>query len=185
MKSIKIAWACGMVLLALAAVATSAQAAKLVLRAGGKVVAPGSEAFGTLRFGACGSFKSSGKLTNNGAMVDGALFLSFENSPGGCGEAGPTVAGQLEQVQVSGNGLMTLTGKLTYTLTTPLKCEYTLTKLKGKFSIPGTTTSSEISGTAKRVTTGSVKGCKGALHVANEEGSLDDVETAAPFEAEL
>jgi hypothetical protein len=184
MRGIKIVSACCLALLALAGVAAGAQASKLVLRSAGKIVVPGSGASGSLRFGPCGSFKSTGTLTNNGAMVDVATFTSFENSPGGCGEGGPSVTGQLERIQVSGNGLMTLTGKITYSTIVPHKCEYSITKLKGRFSLPGPTTSSEVSGTGKRVT-GSEKACKGTVHVTNEEAALDDLEAATPFEAEL
>lgn len=184
MRGIKILTASCLALLALTLVAASAQASNLVLKSGGSVVAPGSGAAGVLRFGPCGSFKSTGTLTNNHAMVDKAMFTAFENSPGGCGEGGPSAMGQLERVQVSSSGLITLSGEITYRTLLPKKCEYSLTKLKGKFPLPGTT-SGEVSGTAKRVTSGSEHGCKGALHLSGEEAALDDLETGTPFEAEV
>lgn len=184
MRGIKVLSASALTLLALTAVAASAQASKLVLKSGGNVVAPGSGAFGTLRFGPCGSFKSTGTLSNNEKMSDKAVFTTFENSPGGCGEGGPAATGQLEQVAVTSNGMITLTGKITYTTELPKKCAYSLTKLKGRFAVPGTT-SAQVSGTAKRVMSGSEHGCKGAIHLTGEEATLDDLESGTPFEAAM
>ncbi len=180
----KTLWAGCLAVLAVALVVSSAQASSLTLKSGGSAVAPGAGAQGTLRFGPCGSFTSTGTLTNNGAMVDRALFTTFENNPGGCGEGGPTAAGELKAISVSGSGLMTLTGAITYRTQLPKKCEYSLTRLTGKFALPGAT-SAKVSGTAKRVKSGSEHGCKGAIHLTGEEGSLNDLETGLPFEAEV
>jgi hypothetical protein len=184
MRGIRILWVSCLVLPALTVVTASAQASKLTLKSKGNIVAPGTGASGSLRFGPCGSFKSTGTLTNNQAMVDTAVFTAFENNPGGCGEGGPSATGQLERIQVSANGMITLSGKITYTTLLPKKCEYTLTKLKGKLTLPGATAGG-VSGTAKRVTAGSEHGCKGALHLTGEEAALDDLETGTPFEAEV
>ena len=162
--------------LAVALVVSSAQASSLTLKSGGTAVAPGTGAQGTLRFGPCGSFTSTGTLTNNGAMVDKALFTTFENSPGGCGEGGPSAIGELKGISVSASGLMTLTGAITYRTQIPKTCEYSLTRLMGRFALPGST-SAKVSGTAKRIRSGSEHGCKGALHLTGEEASLNDLET--------
>ena len=159
MRGIKILSASCLALLAFTAFVATAQASKLVLKSGGSVVAPGSGAAGTLRFGPCGSFKSTGTLVNNEAMVDKAIFTSFENSPGGCGEGGPAVFGQLERVQVSSSGMMLVAGEIAYKTIVPHKCEYSLTTLKGKFTLPGST-KAEVSGTAKRVKSGSEHGSR-------------------------
>ncbi len=183
MRGIKILSASCLTLLAFTAIAVGAQASQLVLRSGGNVVTTGTGTFGTLRFGPCGSFKSTGTLAQNGRMADKAVFTTFENSPGGCGEGGPAATGQLEGVAVTSKGMMTLTGKIIYTTEIPQKCEYSLTKLRGTFAVPGTT-SAQVSGTAKRLMSGSEHGCKGAIHLTGEEATLDDLESGTPFEAE-
>lgn len=170
-------------LLAFVLIASTAQASHLVLRSEGAVVAPGTGAKGTLRFGPCGSFTSTGTLTSNGGMIDNATFTAFESSPGGCGEGGPTTSGELTAITVSGRGAMTLSGAITYRTQLPKKCEYTLTRLKGQLTLPGPT-SATVSGTAKRVQAGSEHGCKGAIHLTGEEAALDDLATGLPFEAE-
>jgi hypothetical protein len=182
MGRIKILSASCFTLLALSVVASSAQASKLVLKSTGSAVAAGSGASGLLRFGPCGSFESTGTLMNNEAMVDTAVFTTFENSPGGCGEGGPTATGQLEGIQLNASGMITLMGTITYKTLLPKKCEYSLTRLKGKFALPGPT-SAQVSGTAKRLKAGSEHGCKGALHLTGEQAALDD-ESGTPFEAE-
>ncbi len=182
MRRIKILSASFLTLLAFTAISAGAQASKLVLMSGGSAVAPGTGTFGTLRFGPCGSFKSTGALTDNEKMADKAVFTTFENSPGGCGEGGPAATGQLEQVAVTSNGMITLRGEITYTTELPKKCEYSLTKLRGSFAVPGTT-SAQVSGTAKRLMSGSEHGCKGAIHLTGEEATLGDLESGTPFEA--
>ena len=184
MRGIRVLSVSCLTLLVLGASAVNAAASKLLLTSAGKVVAPGSGDVGTLRFGPCGSFKSTGTLANNGAMADKSAFTAFESNAGGCGEGGPSVGGQLEGIVVTSNGLMTLTGKFTYITELPKKCEYSLTKLMGKFPVPGTT-SAQVSGTAKRVMTGSEHGCKGAIHLTGEEASLEDLESGTPFEASV
>ncbi len=183
MRGLKILSATALTLLVLTVAAAGAQASGLVLSSGGKVVTPGTGAFGTLRFGPCGSFKSTGTLSENGRMADKTVFTAFENSPGGCGEGGPTATGRLEGLAVTSKGMMTLTGKIIYTTELPNKCEYSLTKLRGTFAVPGPT-SALVSGTAKRLMPGSEHGCKGAIHLTGEQATLDDLESGTPFEAE-
>jgi hypothetical protein len=183
MRGIKTVGASALALASLAAFATGAQATQLTLKSGGQAVPAGTAAVGTLRFGPCGQLTSTGTLMNNGAMADQATFSTFETSIGGCGEGGPIITGQLESITVSGNGMFTATGTISYKTTLMKTCEYSLTRLKGKFTIPGPTTAN-LAGTAKRVKAGSQHGCKGAVHLTMEEASLNDQETGKPFEAE-
>ena len=184
MRTVKVLGAAILATLGFAAFATGAQSRKLTLKSGGQAVPAGTGAVGVLRFGPCGTFTSSGTLTNNEAIVDQAVFSSFETGLGGCGEGGPTVTGQLESMTASGNGMLTAKGMFSYKTSLPKSCEYSLSKLKGKFARPGTT-SAEVAGTAKRVNSGSEHGCKGPLHLTGEEASLEDQETGQPFEAEI
>jgi hypothetical protein len=171
-------------LAAIGLTAASAPAAGLVLKSGGSAVAAGTGTKGKLRFGPCGSFTSTGTLIDNNAMVDRAVFTTFENNPGGCGEGGPAATGQLESIQLSASGTITLTVAITYVTELPKKCEYTLARLTGKFALPGSTTAT-VSGTAKRVKSASEHGCKGSTHLTGEEAALDDLATGLPFEAEV
>ena len=136
MRTVRVMGASILGTLGFAAFATGAQAMKLTLKSGGQAVPAGTGAVGVLRFGPCGTFTSTGILMNNEAMVDQASFSSFESSAGGCGEGGPTVSGQLESMSASGNGMLTAKGTFSYKTSVPKSCEYSLSKLKGKFPLP-------------------------------------------------
>lgn len=167
----------------LAAGGAEAKMSRLLLKSGGMAVAAGSPTEGSLRFGPCGSFASSGTLTGNDLMVDKAEFTSFEGSPGGCGEGGPSVSGKLTSIAVTANGVFDAYGELSYKTELPKKCEYALRKLSGKFKLPGQT-KAEVSGVGKRVKAGSEQGCKGTLHVSGADAELDDALSSEPYEAE-
>lgn len=186
MRAIKAVGVCLVVAIALTALlAAGAQArmSKLVLKSSGSAVAAGSPAGGSLQFGPCGSFVSTGTLKDNERMLDSAEFTSFEGNPGGCGEGGPSVSGKLTSIEVSASGQFTALGHLSYDTELPARCEYALTKLTGKFALPGPTTAL-LSGVGKRVKAHSAKGCKGTLHVSHAEAELYDAQTSAPYEAE-
>ena len=168
---------------ALAAGGAEAKMTRLVLKSGGSAVAAGSGAAGLLKFGPCGSFASTGTLSDNEMMVDKAEFTHFEGGPGGCGEGGPTITGKLTGMDVSANGVLTAIGELNYKTSLPKACDYTLLKLSGKFTLPGRTKAG-VSGVGKRVKDASEKGCKGTLHVSGAEAELYEPAKPETFEAE-
>ncbi len=170
-------------LAALGAGGAQAKMSRLVLKSGGKTVAAGSPAAGSLEFGPCGSLVSTGTLTANSLMVDKADFTSFESNGGGCGEGGPSASGELTSIDVTANGVFTAFGEVTYLTELPHFCEYVIKKLVGKFKLPGPTEAT-LSGTGKRVSKGSEKGCGMVVHVSDVSGELSDALTATAYEAE-
>jgi hypothetical protein len=180
---VKVLGACSIAVLASSAVTSAAQASELVLKSAGHVVAPGSAAGGRLRFGPCGTFTSTGTLASNEARVDRATFTVFEETIGGCGEGGPTISGLLESMQVTANGALSVKGMLRYKTSLPKTCEYVVTRLTGRISVPGMTMAA-LSGQGRRVRMGGGRGCR-PLKVSGAEATLFDLETGEPFEAEI
>jgi len=155
---------------------------KLVLTVGGKAVPAGTALAGEVRFGPCGTLTSTGTLKGNDRRVDEPLFTSFENAPGGCGEGGPTIGGELKSLQVTARGQFAVEGNITYKVQLPKSCEYALAQLTGTFSLPGAT-EAELSGVGTRLK-GSEHGCANTLPVSKVKATLYDSATKGPFEAE-
>jgi len=154
----------------------------LVLKADGKVVAAGKPVFGTLRFGPCGTFKFSGKLTANRRPTDSAKFTSTEGGGGGCGEGGPIITGSIDSIKLTAAGRFNVAGQLVYR-TTLEPCEYALDALSGGFAIPGPTEAT-VSGVGKLMGK-SGPGCPATTTIEYPEATLDDGATGEPFEAEI
>jgi hypothetical protein len=162
-------------------------ASSLILKAGGKAAPVGTPATGVLEFGPCGTLKSSGTLTVNEQPTDIAQLPTVESEGGGgCGEGGPSATGRVTSIKATSAGHLTASGKITYSTTLPRKCVYMLTKMTGRFSIPGFT-QARVAGVGVRAA-GSEPGCAEKLRVGADEeveARLYDRSTGSLFEAEL
>jgi hypothetical protein len=161
-----------------------ATTAPLILRAAGAVAPVGTPATGVLQFGPCGTLKSSGTLTINERPTDRAVLPTVEEQGGGgCGEGGPNAFGHISRILLTSAGHMTVVGELTYTTSLPNFCVYKLTRLTGRFKIPGST-QALVSGIGLRGE-GSDPGCTEKMRVGGGQATLYDRSTGEPFEAEL
>jgi hypothetical protein len=167
------------VLLACSASASGA----LVLKSAGQVAPVGTTVLGQLNLGPCGTIRSSGTLTANSSRVDVAKFSSSEDFGGGCGEGGPEFSGTVRADRLTETGRYVVVGSMTYTTTVPERCDYSVKRLHGKFTIPGPTEAS-VSGTGKRTPT-SKASCPETASVEYVHAKLLDSNTNELLQAEL
>jgi hypothetical protein len=164
--------------------ALASTAPPLILRAAGALAPVGTPAAGVLQFGPCGTLKSSGTLTINERPTDRAALPTVEQQGGGgCGEGGPNASGQISRIVLTSAGHLTVVGELTYTTSLPNRCVYKLTRMTGRFKIPGSTQAA-VSGMGLRGA-GSDPGCTEKVRVGGGQATLDERSSGEPFEAEI
>jgi hypothetical protein len=164
-------------------VSTAAASAVLVLKSAGHVAPAGTPVLGKLNLGPCGTIESSGTLTANSSRVDVARFSSNEGFGGGCGEGGPEFSGTVSADRLTETGHYVVVGNMLYTTTVPERCDYSVTRLHGTFTIPGPTEAT-VAGTGKRTPTSNAS-CPETTHVKYVHAELYDSNTNELFQAEL
>jgi hypothetical protein len=144
----------------------------LLLTINGSGVPNGTSATGYLLIGSCVLF-SRGTITVNDKATDTANLPTVESAGGGgCGRGGPEASGHISSIKLTYLGVVTVSGEVTYTTSTPKKCIYKLTKLIGKFGVPGETSWVTASGTGA-LQTGSQAGCASKLKISGETELAD------------
>lgn len=175
-------------LMALGPLASGALAKSEVLSldSGGMPVAAGTAAIEELSVGAEGKLCSEtlrhGKVTVNQAKKDVAVFEETEVEHS-CEES-TSITGALPAVEMGSNDKVSVSGTAKLVLNLPGGCSYSISKLKGTASFPGTA-SATVTATGKLKREKGVKSSCPTTADVQGEVELFDAATETLFEAAL
>jgi hypothetical protein len=151
----------------------------LVLKEGSVVAPEGSPASGSLEL-TCAEVVFGGSLAINNEAIDKAVFTE-----GGGTDLceGVVVRGVVKAIKVTSTGRFVVVSHLTYEVLTSGKCVYVISKLAGRFTIPGLTRST-VGGTGKLAAKRSTPGCAEQIAIGEAHALLSSGTTHEPYFAE-